>query len=179
MEVFQNPDLYGYIGMALSMSSFVLKNDSNLLKVNFFAAIFWALNGLLVGSMTAFLTQIVGAVVTLYRLFDQSEARVLRAGIVALLACIFLSWWSWAGPHSLPVAVATLFLVSALALAKGLSIRILFVAANTAFLLHAYLYSSTPQIIATLVAYPFLFAGLYRLVSARGDSLVTVEPIKS
>lgn len=149
--------------MALSMFSFTLKDDKRLLQVNFFAALFWGLNGFLLGSLTALLAQLVGAFVTAYRLYDTQAKRIIPVGWSAVFLTVALSALSWDGWISAPVTLATVLLVFALALAKDMAIRLLFLAANTAFLVHAYLYGSTPQIIATIAAYPFLFFGIFRM----------------
>lgn len=156
--------LAGYLGLGFSLASMLLKENRSLLKVNFFAAILWGINGYLLGSNTSLWVQMVGGALTLIRLYCP-EQYFAKATIGAMLFVCIAALASWQGWQSLPVTLATLSLIAAIGLARGIVVRVLFLTANTFFLIHASIYGAHEQLIACALTYLAIAVGIARMRS--------------
>lgn len=162
----QVASLFGFLGLGFSLFSMAMKSNDALLRINFFAAIWWGLNGFFLGSITSLGVQLVGAALTAVRIFCperfHSDATKISLGLVCLAAAA-----TWQGVASLPVTIATLCLIAGIGLAKGVWVRVLFLAANSFFFAHAIIFNSFEQIIACTACYVAIAIGLIRMRSAK------------
>lgn len=156
---------FGFLGLGFSLVSMATKSNDTLLRINFFAAIWWGLNGFFLGSVTSLSVQLVGAALTGVRLFGPERLHMSATKISLALVCL-AAVATWQGLASVPVTIATLCLIAGIGLAKGVWVRVLFLAANSFFFAHAIIFNASEQIVACLACYVAIAIGVARMKSS-------------
>ena len=152
----------GYLGLSFSLTAMVLRSNRPLLAINALGAIWWVLNGFFLGSLTSLSVQLVGAALTGVRLFGPERLHLNATKLSLALVCLAAAA-TWQGLSSVPVTIATLCLIAGIGLAKGVWVRVLFLAANSFFFAHAILFNASEQIVACIACYVAIAIGVARM----------------
>lgn len=153
-DLFSYPQVIGYIALVIYVGAYCFKRD-NTLKILFSVSnIFWIAHYYLIGAETAALTT---ALITLRNILalnaeDFSRRRkIITAGIFTGLL-LTAGIVTWNGPVSIIPVATTIAVTFAMLYLKGIRLRQLLLAVDSAWLLHAVIVLSIPGAIYAISA---------------------------
>lgn len=146
-------EVAGYIGLALSVGSYLCKDDKKLIAISAISSVAWGLNAYLLGAAThAALSALLFAIGGL-RAFELYGAKGFTLKPTPVFAATVAAWagitaGTWQGFQSVPAAAGIFFLLLSNYKVRRHWLRVCLYAGALSMLVHSYVFSIVPLAIS-------------------------------